>query len=253
MKLSNGQLKQAITEKWDLSSETYDNHNWHGIKSAEERALYRNMLKSTIPEHASTILDVGCGTGELSMLLAEMGYIVTGIDLSEKMLSKAREKASSKRLSICFVKGDAENPPFEENSFDIVFNRHVLWTLPEPDKAIGAWKRVLKNEGRVMIIDGVWDDGSLNSKVCRFTKHLCTMVIKQNSVSKDAYSKEVRSALPNAGGMPLDKVKNYLEFSSFKNVQYINLIPFRDIKRKNVPIWDHIHRNYEYYMVFGDK
>jgi SAM-dependent methyltransferase len=63
------------------------------------------------------ILDVGCGTGRHSIELSKRGYSVTGIDLSESQLSKAREKAISNDLKIDFLKYDARDLPFE-NEFD---------------------------------------------------------------------------------------------------------------------------------------
>lgn len=64
------------------------------------------------------LLDVGCGTGRHSIELSKRGYSVTGVDLSESMLSKAREKAAQQNLSIDFQQQDARNLPFEEE-FDV--------------------------------------------------------------------------------------------------------------------------------------
>ncbi len=63
------------------------------------------------------ILDIGCGTGRHAIELAKRGYTVTGIDLSEAQLRKAREKAKKENLKIEFLKHDARNLPFE-NHFD---------------------------------------------------------------------------------------------------------------------------------------
>lgn len=64
------------------------------------------------------IIDVGCGTGRHSIELAKRGYSVTGIDLSESMLEKAREKAMQNGLKIDFFKHDARNLPFNKE-FDV--------------------------------------------------------------------------------------------------------------------------------------
>lgn len=63
------------------------------------------------------ILDVGCGTGRHAIELSKRGYSLTGIDLSESQLARAREKAESKKLKIDFQKQDARNLPFN-NEFD---------------------------------------------------------------------------------------------------------------------------------------
>ena len=64
------------------------------------------------------ILDVGCGTGRHTIELSKRGYSVTGIDLSESQLTRAREKAESNNLKINFLKHDARNLPFN-NDFDV--------------------------------------------------------------------------------------------------------------------------------------
>jgi SAM-dependent methyltransferase len=64
------------------------------------------------------ILDIGCGTGRHSIELAKRGYDLTGIDLSESLLERAREKSSAQNLRIVFQKHDARNLPFS-NEFDL--------------------------------------------------------------------------------------------------------------------------------------
>jgi 2-polyprenyl-3-methyl-5-hydroxy-6-metoxy-1,4-benzoquinol methylase len=64
------------------------------------------------------ILDIGCGTGRHSIELSKRGYTVTGVDLSDSLLSKAREKAAKENLTITFRKEDARNLPFNAE-FDL--------------------------------------------------------------------------------------------------------------------------------------
>ncbi len=64
------------------------------------------------------IIDVGCGTGRHSIELAQRGYKVCGIDLSESMLKKAKEKAGQKQVDISFLQCDARNLPFKRE-FDV--------------------------------------------------------------------------------------------------------------------------------------
>lgn len=63
------------------------------------------------------ILDVGCGTGRHSIELTKRGYHVTGVDLSESQLTRAREKAKAENLEIKFIQGDARNLPYD-SEFD---------------------------------------------------------------------------------------------------------------------------------------
>jgi SAM-dependent methyltransferase len=69
-------------------------------------------------KRSSRILDIGCGTGRHALELARRGYSVTGIDLSESMLAKARLKAQQASLPVEFVQSDARTLPFV-NEFDL--------------------------------------------------------------------------------------------------------------------------------------
>ncbi|MEI6434218.1 MAG: class I SAM-dependent methyltransferase [Bacteroidota bacterium] len=78
-----------------------------------------NFIEEEICKNRSLkILDIGCGTGRHSIELSKRGYNVTGIDLSDSQLEKAREKAAMQNLNIIFQKQDARNLPFEEE-FDV--------------------------------------------------------------------------------------------------------------------------------------
>jgi ubiquinone/menaquinone biosynthesis C-methylase UbiE len=113
MAIQDNQMKLDIAHVWDISSETYDDKEGHGIQSEIEREAWKTLFKSLLPLGRLEVLDVGCGTGEIGLLFAELGHRVTGLDLSEKMLAKAREKTSRKKYDSIFKVGDAEDPPFD--------------------------------------------------------------------------------------------------------------------------------------------
>ncbi len=218
------QIKEMVAHKWDLASETFDTHAGHGIQSQKEKDAWKRAFQDVFPKKDLKILDVGCGTGELSLLFAEMGYKVTGIDISRQMLKTAKTKAEARGADITFGEGDAENPPFDISSFDIVFSRHLLWTLPNPKKAVENWKRVLRKNGKVVIIDGVWDSGTLESRVRRDAGALLTLLLERKDLRKGhaGYSDELKAQLPHAGGgAPLEKVKEYLSNTGFEKSRFL--------------------------------
>lgn len=149
-------IKQEIASVWNTSPETYDNQYAHGIKSKEEEKQWKIFLKSISKDSPSEILDVGTGTGFLAVFLAELGHNCTGIDLSSGMMEIAKKKACDKGLNIHFDIWDAENLPYHDNTFDMVINRHLLWTIPHPEGSLKEWIRVLKPGGKLVIIDGDW-------------------------------------------------------------------------------------------------
>ncbi len=97
------------------------------------------------------ILDVGCGTGNFSIKLAEMGCKVTGIDVSEEMLNIAREKIKEKGLDIEVYKMDVYQLDFADNSFEAVFSMAAFEFIKEPQKAYAEMYRVLKPNGQMLI------------------------------------------------------------------------------------------------------
>jgi SAM-dependent methyltransferase len=149
-------VQAKINALWDGASAEYDATPSHGIHDDEQRAAWSAVLKAMLPPLPADALDVGTGTGVIALLLAEMGYAVRGVDLSEGMLAHARRKARAAQLDARFEIADAHDPPGDAESLDAVVNRHVLWTLMEPSRALANWRRLLRPGGRLVIIDGLW-------------------------------------------------------------------------------------------------
>src|SRR6476646_6271546 len=78
---------------------------------------------------------------------------VTGIDFAPSMTAQARKKAAERQATIRYEEADAEQLPFAAGSFDMAVSRHLLWTLPHPERAMDEWIRVLRPGGRLIIVD----------------------------------------------------------------------------------------------------
>ncbi|HML10841.1 MAG TPA: class I SAM-dependent methyltransferase [Stellaceae bacterium] len=148
-------VKQNVAAHWGRRAAHFDQDFGHSIVTPAERAAWDRVFALALGGRAKLdALDVGCGTGFLSLELALRGHRVTGIDFAPEMLALAKGKAASAKVQIRFEHADAENLPFAPASFDLVITRHVLWTLPHPDAAISEWIRVLRPGGRLTVIDG---------------------------------------------------------------------------------------------------
>jgi len=142
-----------IREYWDRDADVYDRTLSHSVSHPAEAAVWRAVLARYLPPPPARVLDVGAGTGSISLLAAELGHRVTALDISPGMLLQARRKAAERGLAIDFVVGPATEPP--PGPFDAVVERHVLWTTPDPVSALTAWRAVAPG-GRLLLLEGRW-------------------------------------------------------------------------------------------------
>ena len=170
---------QEVIAYWDKAANHYDGEFGGGISGSAEHDIYKSIIvKSLSGTNGTKVLDVGCGTGEISIIFAGLGFEVAGIDVSDKMLAHAIEKNRQLGLDILFAYGDAENPPFKEHSFDVVFSRHLIWTLTDPGKAVVNWIRLLKPGGILLAIDGVWIHKGFEPSVRRLLANIIVSIKK---------------------------------------------------------------------------
>jgi ubiquinone/menaquinone biosynthesis C-methylase UbiE len=151
-------VKQQVAAHWDRRAAHFDEDFGHSIRTAAERAAWDRILDLTLPAaDALEALDIGCGTGFLSLELAFLGHRVTGVDFAPSMIAQARKKAAERHAVIRYEEADAELLPFAAASFDIAVSRHLLWTLPHPERAMDEWIRVLRPGGRLIVVDSQAD------------------------------------------------------------------------------------------------
>ncbi len=145
---------------WDAAASTFDDEPDHGLRDAAVRAAWSDLLRTALPAPRGRLLDIGCGTGSLSVALASHGWEVTGIDLSPQMIERATDKALTAGVAADFRVMDAAYPQFEEDSFDALLCRHVLWALPDIGGVLERWAALMKPGGRIVMIEGFWHTGA---------------------------------------------------------------------------------------------
>lgn len=145
-------------QAWDAEAATFDDQPDHGLRDPAVLAAWTRLLKRSLPPRtgAETVLDIGCGTGSLSLVLAELGYQVTGIDLSPEMIARAQAKTAAMHNAVTFQVMDAAFPQLPPQQFDALVCRHLLWALPDIDQVLQRWLRLLKSGGRLLLVEGYW-------------------------------------------------------------------------------------------------
>jgi ubiquinone/menaquinone biosynthesis C-methylase UbiE len=189
-------VHERIREWWDRDADTYDSAKSHAISDPLEAAAWRRALREALPDPGARVLDVGAGTGALSLLAAELGYRVTALDLSEGMLTVARRKAVERGLDLEFVVGSGTEPP--EGPFDAVMERHVLWTMPDPDGALRAWREVVAPGGHLVLLEGVWGQTQLAQRAKDLVAEALRWAMRIPDDHHAPYPEEVLRELPLA-------------------------------------------------------
>jgi SAM-dependent methyltransferase len=150
-------ITPSIAAFWDAAADSFDEHADHGLHDPHIRNAWAARLVSWLPTTLVDVLDLGCGTGSLSMLMAQHGHRVVGVDLSPNMVEHAQRKLSAAGLNARVLVGDAADPLPLGHSVDVILARHLLWTLPDPTAALQRWIALSRPGGRLVLIEGRWN------------------------------------------------------------------------------------------------
>ena len=155
--LTTQDIKTAVSRYWGGRAAGFDQGASHGVHNEVQHRAWLDLLREVAGPPPLKVLDVGCGTGFLAMRMAELGHTAVGVDLSEDMLAEARRKTEGIGLPVTFQLGDAEAPPPDGAPYDVILERHVLWTLPQPREAMRAWQALLRPGGLLILIEGIFE------------------------------------------------------------------------------------------------
>ncbi len=131
----------------ELATDGIPTYNPHHAREDEE---YLNILSTYFkPTPDMKLLDIGCGWGKTLIPCAKVGMECWGVDISQVMLSKTKERALKNSLNIKLSRADVAELPFKPNSFDVIWGYAILKHLPKSEiaKCLDEVKRVLKSEG----------------------------------------------------------------------------------------------------------
>jgi ubiquinone/menaquinone biosynthesis C-methylase UbiE len=155
--LTAHEIKTAVSRYWSGRAAGFDQAPSHNVLTEAQHQAWLDLLREVAGPPPLKVLDVGCGTGFLALRMAELGHTAVGIDLAEEMLAAAQQKAASSGLLVTFRPGDAEAPPTDGAPYDVILERHVIWTLPQPTEAVQTWRALLKPGGLLILIEGIFE------------------------------------------------------------------------------------------------
>ena len=120
------------------------------VYGEEQRMKYERCSRHLLGGGEKTILDCGCGTGMLLERLAGQSRFLVGVDYSRAMLQLARTRAGV-ASNVCLVCADADNLPFESETFDEVVSFTMLGNMPNIDETIREIARVARNGAQILL------------------------------------------------------------------------------------------------------
>jgi demethylmenaquinone methyltransferase/2-methoxy-6-polyprenyl-1,4-benzoquinol methylase len=137
----------AVESMFDRIAPVYDAMNRVMTAGLDQR--WRALTAAAVVQPGDRVLDACCGTGDLALAALERGGRVTGLDFSEPMLERARRKSAA----IEWVRGDLLKLPFEDASFDAATVGFGVRNLADLERGLLELHRVLRQEGRLGILE----------------------------------------------------------------------------------------------------
>ncbi len=218
---------------WDADAAGYDQISGHYPQTAAEWAAWRGALEPLLPAAPCRVLDAGAGTGFLSLAVAGLGHAVTALDLSGQMLARLAAKALAQQLAVTTVQARAEQVPRER--FDVVMSRHLLWTLPDPESALRAWRAAAPG-GRLVLVESVWGEsqsqaGRLRARGRRLARRLAAAPSGHHA----EYDESITKALPFAGGLAPERLAELVQQAGWQRPRLRRLSTVEWILTRQLP------------------
>ncbi|HEV7317622.1 MAG TPA: methyltransferase domain-containing protein [Ensifer sp.] len=230
---ANFDLKDEIRDYWSKRSETFDLAFGHRIPPGPEFDAWQQPVRDFLGAEPLRVLELACGTGEVTRLIHDLGHDVTALDFSEAMLAVARKKHAGKpRLR--FLLADAENTMEPDAHYDAIVCRHLVWTLTQPPATLGEWFRVLKPGGRLLVFDGNWAKPTTVGHLASFAIRQIDRMIGPDNHYDGALSDRhaaIMQALPFGDGLTVDTLLPILKAAGFDAIERASHRPIAAAQR----------------------
>lgn len=215
----------------------------HRNRENAEREI-SSMMKWMNLQSNAAVLDIGCGTGRHAHALKSLGYRVTGLDLSEVLLSEAR--LSDNEGHLAWVKGDMRKLPFESNTFDATVNLFTSFGYFDDYKdnirVLDEISRVLKSGGRFLIdfLNPTYLMSNLVPASARVDETTGLNISEKRSIEGDFVVKKIE-VLPPADQTDLNCRSRHYE----ERVRLISLEQFKEMLEQTGLVLDAVYGDYD--------
>jgi SAM-dependent methyltransferase len=221
---NNFSLKEEIREYWGARAATFDTAFGHRMPPGPEREAWQREIARCLGAEPLEVLELACGTGEVTGALRRLGHRVTALDFSEEMLARARAKHADDD-GARFALADAEYTREPPGRYDAVVCRHLVWTLTDPEAALADWFRVLRPGGHLLVFDG--DFAAPHGTRGRLAQRLLRLLDRwQGGGATTAPNRDldrhaaIMRQLPFGGGLTAEKLRPLLARAGFADLAF---------------------------------
>jgi len=134
-------LKQRLRATWMAGD--------YGLIAKSTESGAEEFINRLALKPGTRLLDVACGNGNIAIVAARVGAVVTGVDIAPNLLEQGRERAKAEGLTIQFDQGDAEQLPYPDAAFDLVVSMFGAMFAPRPALVAGELVRACRSGGRL--------------------------------------------------------------------------------------------------------
>ena len=213
--------KEFVKYIFNDISGTYDFLN-HFLSCGIDIVWRKKFIKSLNFSNHDKVLDVATGTGDVAFAIRKKYKTeIIGLDLSINMLEKAKQKSKKYKIDdISFIEGDAENLPFDDNTFDKLVISYGLRNLGNCERGLSEFYRVLKPNGKIGILEFLHPKSTIIARIFKFYFNRILPRVASLFSNSKAYR-----YLP-------ESVENFLSADELKSA--LNKVGFNNVSSKNM-------------------